>query len=271
VKPHHRNRKSRPDDLEGYSAMPHRVTGDRLLSDAAYRALAALESWAWGRDSCYPSNGDVARRAGWVSAEGVPSVSKAKRALRELEGRGFIRRVVVSTDGETRRDRIQLLRPLGCTPGSNPTHPRVKSAPPPGSDLTHPPGSDLTPSEEAAQKKHPEGPASLSPGWPAEDLDRLEALADRLFPGAGFGRRVRASAPLHPPGHFEAALKAAAGTGKRIGFPYVLAICERYAADGGPPRAEGSARGQPSAGPPPIPYVVAPPNYKPYPKKPAKP
>jgi hypothetical protein len=148
-------------DLGGFAKVPHTITADPRLSDSAFRLLIALESWAWQKSDCYPSNRQIAERAGWVSSDGTPSVSKVKRVIRDLEQLGYINRVVFRDGMMVSRSKIKILRSwrdLGD--GSKMTHsiaPEhdaqgwVKNNPGGGSELTHP-GSKMTHSEEPSQE-----------------------------------------------------------------------------------------------------------------------
>jgi hypothetical protein len=69
---------------------------------------------------------------------------------------------------------------------------------------------------------------------PAE-LTRICDLAESLFPMAGFDLQAQRFSALYPPAWIERALVEAAARGKRITWPYVRAILQRWAAEGGPP------------------------------------
>jgi hypothetical protein len=124
--------------------VPHDVTASTGLSDRAFRAWVALQKWTWRGQQ--PTNLQLAQACGgW-------SLSKAKRALAELEAAGLIARVVGIHDGRTVRERIDLRGALPSPDAPGVTRPQAGNDPSPRPDPTRPGGSNLTPSERSWSK-----------------------------------------------------------------------------------------------------------------------
>jgi hypothetical protein len=137
--------------VAGFAQVPHELTARPGLSDAAFRAWTALQRWAWR--GAQPSNAELALACGWITRAGSPSISKAKRALRELEDARLIERVVTVRDGRTVRERIRIHgTPDRPASGPGAARPRAIPAPGGGSDLTRGGGPNPAPSETRSRK-----------------------------------------------------------------------------------------------------------------------
>jgi hypothetical protein len=279
----------------GFAAIPHRLCRLEDLSLAAYRVLGALMYYARDTGTCEPTNADLSEATGGLSVDAIVRALANLEALKIVtverptpRSRGPIR-LLFSTDFGGSRP-VPTLPKIGkgvygkrkgglretergfTGNGNPPTPPNkegelIKKYPEGGGVAPHPDfaeagAGDIEPFAAPAPETPPAVPAPPPSGWRPEDFARLDAEAERLFPLLEFGTKVRRSAHLYPPAYFEAALKEAARTGKRIRFPYVLAICQRFEEDGGPPPPERSGVGVRPQGPStPIPdYVTPPPN-----------
>jgi hypothetical protein len=114
-----------------FSKVPRAVTGFPALGDATFRVYVALLGFSRLNSDCFPSNTAIGQAAGGKSPAAV------KRALRELEALGLIRRVVERRQVEERtifiRERIEVFdapQPAGVG-GSKSNHPWVRNDPPP--------------------------------------------------------------------------------------------------------------------------------------------
>lgn len=95
-----------------FDQVSRRARSDGQLSDRAYRVLATIEHYAWGdRRDCWASNRTIGEQSGGVGPEAV------RRALRELEARGYLRCEPDPT--KARGQRLILLYELK-RPGPNP-------------------------------------------------------------------------------------------------------------------------------------------------------
>ncbi len=106
---------------DGFAAVPHACTSLPGMSDAAFRAWVAIDRWAF-RNS-FPSNADLARACGWLSASnGVPAAWKAVKAIRELESLGLVQRLTDRSNGHFRRVGLTVVRPSesGGMPSTEP-------------------------------------------------------------------------------------------------------------------------------------------------------
>jgi hypothetical protein len=133
-----------PPKVVGFVRVPHDLTASGQLSDRAFRALVALQRWTWRGQQ--PTNHQLAQACGgW-------SVSKAKRALGELEAAGHITRVVAVRDGRKVRERIDVhgASPSPAAPEVN--RPSAETGPPPGPALPRPGGPVLNRSEDSLSK-----------------------------------------------------------------------------------------------------------------------
>lgn len=255
------------DSIVGFAAIPHRLCHDPKLNHSTYRLMGALMFFFRGHTVCNPTNADLSRAGGDLSLDAI------NRGLKELEARGVI---AVERPSVKARGPITLLLPpeMGGVPHGPEArkgilkfrkgHPEIQEGHPEIQDPPTPPNKEGT-REETNRGGVPttlREKAEALEGWRPGDAERLEALAERLFPMLEFGRRVVENAHLFPADWFAAALEAAALGGKRIGFPYILGICRGYAQAGGPPPPGRSGVGvRPQAPATPIPdYVTPPPN-----------
>lgn len=279
-----------PETVIGFAAIPHRLCQDPDLNHSTYRLMGALMFFFRGHTVCNPSNADLSRSGGGLSLDAI------NRGLKDLEARGV---VAVERPSARSRGPISLLLPpdLGGVPHASDArrsipkfrkehpekkdgHPEIQEGHP---EIQYPPTPPYMEGrkEETNTESVPvtlREKAEALEGWQPGDGERLEALADRLFPMAEFGRRIVENAHLFPAEYFERALEAAVMGGKRVGFPYILGICRSYARSGGPPPADRSGVGvRPKSQATPIPDYVTPPpegyrkSYTPAPKGAKKP
>jgi hypothetical protein len=294
-----------PEPIVGFAAIPHFVCQKVGLTDTAYRVLGALMYFARFTGICQPTNADIGQAAGGLSHDRISrALSNLEEHEVIVIERGRNPRIrgrihfnfppevggspelhLYAKSGAPIRDpadrcKVHLYANLRA-PIRDPADRCIPPLEPPYMELKKEESQrggkgcfaeaaegDLEPFAAPAPDSPPAiAPRPPLPGWRPEDFARLEAEAERLFPLAEFGRRVLESAHLFPADWFARALEAAAMTGKRVGFSYVLGICRSYAQSGGPPPADRSGAGiRPQAPAPPIPaYVEVPGGYKPYP------